>query len=372
MVQIKRARIHIGDGKVLESADIKVKDGKIQSIGVDLPVEEERVIEGAGMELFPGFIDPVSGYGCTGLGTRTKDNDEVSDPITPRVKARYSFSREEIAVEKLEEIGMTAICASPGSTNIIGGEMALFQTCGANPARMLRVETAALRGSVTRMVTRTYEPRKVRPITRMGIFMELREYLRDLKQKKDLSSAEEMVLQGEIPLIMHAETVAEIIALLEITEEAGITPVLFGAYEFDRCLDLLLRKRVPVIMGELTELSKGNYFSTDLKKVQDFFAEDIPISYSLSSDRTEGRVKYLWNAMEYYRAGISSEQVLQMMSQNAARILRVQGDHGTLEVGKRADLVMYKNHPIETYDAQAVLTMIGGEVVFEREGLLSC
>ena len=59
-ILIKNAHIADGTGNPMYHADVAVKDGKIEKIGYNLNIDAEKVIDGKGKVLAPGFIDAHS------------------------------------------------------------------------------------------------------------------------------------------------------------------------------------------------------------------------------------------------------------------------------------------------------------------------
>ena len=59
-ILIKNAHIADGTGNPMYHADVAVKDGKIEKIGYNLNIDAEKVIDGTGKVLAPGFIDAHS------------------------------------------------------------------------------------------------------------------------------------------------------------------------------------------------------------------------------------------------------------------------------------------------------------------------
>lgn len=59
-ILIQNTRIADGTGNPMYHADVAVKDGKIAKIGYNLPAHAEKVIDGTGKVLSPGFIDAHS------------------------------------------------------------------------------------------------------------------------------------------------------------------------------------------------------------------------------------------------------------------------------------------------------------------------
>jgi imidazolonepropionase-like amidohydrolase len=67
---------------------------------------------------------------------------------------------------------------------------------------------------------------------------------------------------------------------------------------------------------------------------------------------------------------ITEDQALRWVTANPAWVLGIDQVTGTLEVGKRADVVMWNVSPFSVY-SRAELTIAGGEVTFDRtKGLL--
>jgi imidazolonepropionase-like amidohydrolase len=75
--------------------------------------------------------------------------------------------------------------------------------------------------------------------------------------------------------------------------------------------------------------------------------------------------KALW-AGRHAGIEISDDAALRWITANPAWVLGIQDVTGTLEKGKRADLVVWSAHPLSVY-ALAELTIAGGEITFERE-----
>ena len=62
---------------------------------------------------------------------------------------------------------------------------------------------------------------------------------------------------------------------------------------------------------------------------------------------------------------ISEEEALRWITAEPAWVLGIDDVTGTLEVGKRADVVLWSGHPFSVYTRTELVT-IAGEVAFER------
>lgn len=74
----------------------------------------------------------------------------------------------------------------------------------------------------------------------------------------------------------------------------------------------------------------------------------------------------------YERAGIPRPDILRMATINAARFLKKEEEFGTVEVGKRADLIVVDGDPLKRIKDLHNITMVvkGGEVIVNRLGAL--
>ena len=72
----------------------------------------------------------------------------------------------------------------------------------------------------------------------------------------------------------------------------------------------------------------------------------------------------LKDAIEAYRAGVPAEDVVKMMCLYPAEMLGIDQRLGTIEAGKDADISVFSGHPVTTYAAKVVHSIVNGEVLF--------
>lgn len=354
---IKNGILHVGDGQVLQGYDILIEDNIIKKIDKTIENKQSETIDASGCHVFPGFIDPVTSYGTIDTH-RITDTDEISNPISPDAKIKYAFNHNEIMDEEIYKVGITSVGAAPGNRNIIGGQMAVFKTWGKNSKKMLVKEAVGMKGSVIKAVKDTYGERKVSPMTRMGIFSELEDFFRE--------NQNELENKWDMPFFINANRSAEIYTLLNIMGKYNKKLVICGAFQADRCLDAIKETKASIVVGDLSEYTAANYNNTDIYKIAKLMESGIPISFTLSSDYgPKGKIKYLWNAIDFYRSGVKSEDVVKMMTLNPAKILGVDDRLGSLEEKKEADIVIYSNNPVEYYKSNVICTIVGGKIAYQ-------
>jgi len=63
--------------------------------------------------------------------------------------------------------------------------------------------------------------------------------------------------------------------------------------------------------------------------------------------------------------GLGYDRALRAITLDAARILKIDGEYGSLEPGKVADAVLYDGDPFE-YTTHVTHVVLGGKVVYDR------
>jgi imidazolonepropionase-like amidohydrolase len=76
-IMLRSATIHVGDGTVMEDADILLDEGKIVSVGKDLPAPANaEIMDASGKHIYPGLIALNTQLGLTEIGAVRSTNDQ--------------------------------------------------------------------------------------------------------------------------------------------------------------------------------------------------------------------------------------------------------------------------------------------------------
>ncbi len=370
MYLIKNATIHIGNGNVIKNSDILIEDKKIKNIGENISSPEATVIDATGKEVYPGFIDPISAIGAMGIPTSHSDNAEKSNPLMPEMDISYSIDPDEITTQEFYKSGITCIGLSPNNSNIIGGKIAAFKTAKDKFSNRLVGKNLAMKCSVTTQPKAVYGDKGVMPMTKMGIFGLINDNISILKNKeeKDYTTKDKEfknLVEGKINPIIAAETKSEIDAAITVFSNMSKKLTISDAYEFDRSLDKIIDTKTSIIIGNISYLSQATKHNMKLEKLQNVLDAGGMVALTNTCEGfSEGREVLMWTAIDIYRAGINSEDVVKMLTLFPAKILGIEDKVGSIEVGKDADISIFSANPIETYKAKAETVFINGEVIF--------
>jgi len=141
MLLIKNANILTMSDKNYNEGYILIEKGKIKAVGEMSEISKiseinginksgagdiERVIDAAGMYVLPGLIDAHCHVGMweDSVGFEGDDGNEMTDPITPQLRAIDGVYYADRAFIEARENGVTTVVTGPGSANVIGGQFA--------------------------------------------------------------------------------------------------------------------------------------------------------------------------------------------------------------------------------------------------------
>ena len=371
MYLIKNGIVHIGDGRVLNNTDILINQDKILKVEKEIKNMNAKIIDASNMHVFPGFIDPHSAIGALGIPTRYMDNCEGSNPVTPNMNIRYSIDPDEVDNQKFYKSGITSIGITPDNSNVFGGQITVFKTAPMKFKKRIIKEKAALKCSVTQQVKDKYEERKILPMTRMGIFHIFEETLRKAKSNKEDKKSEDdkIILNAfenkNLPVFCAACTKGEITGLLYMLKNSNVYLNIVDAFGFSDCIEEIKNTHSNIILGNINNMSQLAKHKIDLLKIQELIQNGNLIAFSnTNSGYSEGREVFLWNAIELYRVGIDEEEIVKMMCINPAKMLGVNDRIGSIEEGKDADISIFTHHPVTSYKAKVIKSIVNGEVVF--------
>lgn len=370
MYLIQNGIVHIGDGSVLESCDILIRDGKIQKIGKGLQ-EEAEVIDATDCHVFPGFIDPNSAIGAMGIPTRYLDNNEITDPISPEMKVKYSVDPDEINAQEFYKSGITTIGFAPGNVNVMGGQIAVFKTAPQKVEQRIVKECAALKCSVESGVKEAYGTEKKIPMTKMGCFHMLTEAIRGARAEVPDKRTEKQTIisqvfdQKSMPVFIAASEKSEMDGVLHLFQNEEVTWNFVDGFSFTDCMEELKKQKPGLILGNVNSCAQITRHDMNMACLKELNENGNLIAFTNTcKGASEGREVFLWSAIEVYRGGVPAEEVVKMMCQNPAKMLGIEGRVGTLEEGKDADLSIFTGHPVTTYAAAVKHSIINGEVIF--------
>lgn len=384
MILIQNGNVFTMEKPGCEVMDILVDAGKIIEMGKHLAVTgDATIIDASGKNIYPGFIDAHCHLGMeeTAIGFEGNDVNEMSDPITPQMRAIDALNPMDETLQNAYAGGVTTVCSGPGSANVIGGTFCVYKTYGTCIDEMIVKYPAAMKCAFGENPKRVYA-QKDRIKTRMNTAALLRETLFKTKEyaaKKEAAGddvsklpafdmkLEAMipVIRKEIPLKAHAHRADDILTSIRIAKEFDLHMTLDHCTEGHLIIKQVVDSGFDAIVGPaLTHKTK--FELKNLTFATAGILSKAGMCVAINTDSPVVPQEYLPICAGLARkSGMDAFEALKAITINPAKILGVDDCIGSLRVGKDADLVMTEGDPLDT-SGVIMMTMIDGKIVYTK------
>jgi imidazolonepropionase-like amidohydrolase len=402
MIAITNGTIMTITQGTIKPGTVLVEGGRIVAVGesVTIPEDAERY-DAEGKVVMPGLIDAHCHVGLwpEGVGWDHSDGNEMTDPITPHLRALDALHPEDPAFKELVAAGVTTVLTGPGSGNLIGGQWVCVKTAPKpSVEQMVLLEPAGMKMALGENPKRVYGEQKKTPSTRMGNAAAVRAALVDAQnyldqweryeavlaayqakveagdteaeapkvQERDLKlEALGKVLRREMKARIHAHRADDMLTAIRIAEEFDLDLTLEHATEGYKIADTLAAKGIPVTAGPIL-FSRVKFELKEMTPKNPGLMAKAGVKVAIQTDEMSA-VKYLAiNAALAVREGMEEEEALRAITIHPAEIIGVDHRVGSLDVGKDADIVVLSGHPLD-YRTVTELVLIDGAVVYRRD-----
>jgi len=403
--------VALGDGsEPIPDGTVVIRDGRVVAAGAGYQVAVPagaQVIDARGKWVTPGIVAGFSRLGLSEIdlsGGITDDRAEngpfsAAIDVAPGINPDYST----VAVNRAD--GVTRAIVAPNTAkSIFAGQGAVIDLgadldpvtrarqfqfvelgeSGGNSAggsrpsahvlfRNALREAAELSRYVSPIAAaraRPEDPILDRPIVRNP--NESREYGPDAQRSEDVlltrfdAAALVPVLQGRQRLLVHVESARDILNVIDLKRDyPRLRIVLVGATEGWRVADRIAAARVPVIASAVNDLpSSFEQLAATQSNVGRMRAAGVDVAIGMIDDND---TRYLFNQRQYAgnlvalgsvpgATGVSWGEALAMLTSRPAAAVGMGGEIGSLERGRRADVVIWSGDPLQvTSEAEIVL-----------------
>jgi imidazolonepropionase-like amidohydrolase len=367
----------------IENATILVVNGKVQAAGAHLAVPVGMHIIGAkGRMVTPGLMNSASQLGLVESGTAdTTDSSIEKGPFGASFDVQYALNPNSTLIPIARADGLTRAMVFP-----VGSATPPFDGLGAvlclnEGPEILDLPRAAVAATVGGMAvtasggSRSAQWMLIRSALDAGRRLPLPSSIkRDVASEKStmLSSrniaALTPVLQRKIPLVITAYRESDLRQAIALVDDYKIHIVVVGADEGWRVADLLASHKIPVVLDPYASTPAtydqlgarlDNAALLDHAGVLiSFKAAFVHVSYNAGIAIREGAGVAVANGLPWSHA-------LKALTINPAITWGIDGQYGSLQPGKDADLVLWDGDPFEPSSAPAMVLVRGKQVSLE-------
>lgn len=376
---IRADTIHTMTGDPIVDGVVLVSEGVIEAVGpaseVDVP-SGYRTLEG--VVLTPGLIDAHSVVGLAGIYNQDSDQDqlETSDPLQPELRAIDAYNAREELVQFLNGKGITTVHTGHGPGALASGQTMIVRTAGSTVSEAVVDDAKMLAMTIGESVESRFDA----PGTRSKGVAMLRKALIDAQQydqkmsdddaendpKRDLKmEALARVVSGGQPVLVTAQRVPDIMAALRLAEEFDLDLVLDGATESYLVIDELADAGVPVILHPTMVRPAYETQNASFTTAAKLHRAGIPFAFQSGYEGYVPKTRVvLYEAAIAAANGLPRDAALRALTADAADMLGLGDEVGTIEPGKRADLALFEGDPLE-YVTRVCAVVTGGELTHE-------
>ncbi len=395
--------ITMEEGREITNGVILIRDGRIEAVGenLDIPVDY-KVVDATGQVVMPGFVDVHS---SGGMGQANERNSNV-----PFLTVLDTIDPASTFFEECRRNGITTAAIVPGNSTMIGGQAAVLKTAGSFVGDMAQTRLVGIKLSMqppqgsrmSHMATLRRELDKAKK-AKAG---EKEEEAKSPEEKPAEDSAgsgsqEEAgegggesggettaaptseqtqqglevlgkLIGGELIAYIWCENAMDVGQALRLVDEYELKPVMVLGKDCDRAANMLAQRKLPVVLdAELVFWREDPRTREEEKIVTPKIFGDAGMSYMFQADTNPSRStlgsNYLWyQAATAVKYGLSRDDAIAACTRLPATTLGIDGQVGSIAVGKDADIVILTGDPLAT-KTWVDKTIVRGEVVYERE-----
>lgn len=350
-VLIRNATVHtMGNQGTLENTDILVSGETIKEIGRQLIAPEgAQVIEANERPVTPGLFAGISAIGLEEVSAVSESVDAYNSipAMHPEldVSLAYNPNSSLVPIARVEGHTFTAL-GSGSSASIVGGQGRIVALDGGyesfhgdsvlyiNLGRGTSDITGGSRAVQWLLLNQAVEE-TVRPPARGEDA---------LLTRAGRQTLEQYATGGTV--VFGVNRASDILQVLSFADARDIKPIIMGGIEAWMVADELAAAGAPVILEPLRNLpSNFDTLGSRLDNAALLTAAGVTVAFSADESHNARKLRQqAGNAVSY---GMPKEAALAALTINPARIFDVARTFGSLQAGKRADLVLWSGDPLE-------------------------
>ncbi len=385
-ILIKNGTIIPVKGAPIENGDLLIKNGKISKMGRNIQAPSgTQVIEASGKYVYPGLVAVMTAVGVTGYPGAGNDTDEVGIS-TPHMDPYDAINPEDDCIEVTRLGGITTVQTISGMQSVINGKSVILHLEGSLAEQMVA------KRYVAQIINMGAKEENKYPSTQPGVVSFLRakleqaqEYAKkqkenaekskkdrnDEKDKKSFANRDlEMeafvpVVEGKIPVIFITNDEVTIRNSLEIIKDYKLKGIIRASSGILKYADRIAKENIPIIWAGTTSIPRRwqshdqNYHTAAVLAEKGILFAFDPGEWGPGNRNVRNLPTPAAISVAH---GLSEKKALEAMTINPARILGIDDEVGSLEVGKIANMSIWTGSPIQGR-SRAETVIIKGKII---------
>jgi len=371
-VSILHATVHTMNGEVISDGTVSFRGGRIVEVGAGLPaLSGAEVIDATGKQVYPGMIDANTALGLTEISSVAGSVDVAeTGELNPNANTAIAVNPDSELIPVTRANGLTHVLTVP-SGGLVSGSSTLVRLDGwtwedlaaGSPAAMhvrwpsFNIRRSSRFGPVTSEEDQKKQRKK--RIEQVGdLFDDARAYAKARAAETDKRveidrrlEAMVPVVEGKVPVFIHAGEVRQLKSAIHWADEQGLRFAIVGSGDLWRVADLLAEKQVPVVLSGVLALPTREDEPYDVRYTEAMKLHEAGVTFCIASSGgtfAAAMVRGLpYQAAMAAAFGLPRDEALRAITLYPARVLGVEDDLGSIEVGKSASLIVTDGDPLE-------------------------
>ncbi|KYG73389.1 MULTISPECIES: amidohydrolase family protein [Roseivirga] len=360
---LTNAKIYTVTKGVIENGTLVINNGIIEAVGANVQIPNDaKVIDVAGKEIYPGMIDGGTTLGLNEIGSIAEAQDyREYGAITPQMEALTAVNPNAVTIPVTRVSGVTTVWTMPQG-GVLPGTAAAINLFGYTPDQMY----AGQRGIVMnfpstaggrrwrRLSEDEIKKRQERAMKEINETWDKAELYAKIENAEDVRNYPEIealvpVVKGETPIFIEVNAAQDILNAIEWIKGRGYKQVvLTGVAEGWRVADEIAESGYPVIAGPVQAIPTRSSDSFDAAYANPGIMSKAGVKVALRTMDNENARNLPYHAGFAAAYGMGKEEALKAITINAAEILGVGDQIGSIEVGKKANFFVSTGDPFET------------------------
>lgn len=356
-ILITNAKVHTASDKgVLTNAAVLIEDGVITAINPASP-KADTIIDAKGQSLTPGIIAPMNQLGLIEVNavSRTRDAGDKKADVT--FDPALAFNPKSTLIPYSRKGGITRSVISPtGGDTIFAGQISVVDLSGeygsvvdARNAVYVQLGSKS-KGSRAMSFQTLYNKledaekaleKAAKAKAKAQKEAKKDDKKEDAKDEKEPSREEKVInsiLSGK-PLVLDADRDTDLLLLIDLKERFKLKLVINGAGDAISVAEQLAKAEIPVIINPLSAMPNNfDSLHSSLENAGKLAKAGVKVILAETDTHNMYQIRFsAGNAVSY---GMSPAEALASLTVNVAQAFNINA--GTIEVGKPADLVLWK------------------------------
>lgn len=344
------------------NTSVLLENGKITQIGSNITAGDAEVIDCTGMFVYPGMIDSGTRLGMVEVSSvpETVDYAEIGN-VTPNMQALTTINPNAEAIGVTRVSGVTTVLAVP-TGGLFPGTAALINLNGYTPDQMyggfkavvMSFPNSGRRGRFDRRSEDDIKKDAEKAMKEANdIWENAKSYLELKNSGATLQYYPEMehlskAISKELPLLIQVDAASDIQNAIKWVEDKDIRVIFSGVAEGWRVADEIAKAGIPVITGPVQDLPTRQSDRYDAAYANAGKMAKAGVKVALRTDDDDNVRNLPFHAAFAAAYGLGKEEAWKAVTINPAEIMGIADQYGSVEVGKRANLIVSTGDPFET------------------------